>query len=224
MSGMQPEPSNLQAVTTETSFLLPGPAGDLEILLSPASSLAAKQRIAVICHPHPLYGGTMHNKVVTTLSKAFQKVDMQTLRFNFRGVGQSQGQYREGEGELQDLYAILAWLKKATPEAAIWLAGFSFGAFISIRAAMEEKGIEGLVSVAPPVNHFSLKGPVKIACPWIVVQGDRDEVVPLEAVLSWVEGLNPKPRLIRFPQAGHFFHGGLTELKEALIVELKAML
>lgn len=217
---MNPIPQSLKTLTAETTFLLPGPVGELEVLLSAAPQESGKEAMAVICHPHPLHGGTMNNKVVTTLSKAFQLLNMQTVRFNFRGVGKSGGSYGEGWGELQDLYAVLDWVKLLAPEAPIWLAGFSFGAYISIRAATE-RPVAGLVSVAPPVNHFPFNQPVSIACPWVVVQGDRDEVVPLEAVLAWVESLDPRPELVRFPEAGHFFHGGLTELKEALVGKLR---
>lgn len=214
-------PQNLKSLTSETTFLLPGPAGELEVMLSPAPQKAAKEAIAIICHPHPLHGGTMYNKVVTTLSKTFFQLNMQTVRFNFRGVGQSTGSYGEGRGELLDLYAVLDWVKKMAPQAAIWLAGFSFGANIAIRAVMEKQSFAGLVTIAPPVNHFPLNEPVKITCPWVVVQGDKDDVVPPEAVLTWVETLNPKPVVIRFPEAGHFFHGGLTAMKEALVGELR---
>jgi len=213
-------PKNLQILTTETSFQLPGPTGELEILLSAAPTPANQESLAIICHPHPLHGGTLSNKVVTTLAKTFQALNMQTLRFNFRGVGKSTGHYGEGQGELHDLYAVLTWVRQVSPQATLWLAGFSFGAYISICAA-REGSFAGLISVAPPVNHFPLHEPVNITCPWIVVQGEQDEIVPAAEVFAWVERLHPKPTLIRFPEAGHFFHGGLTALKEALLEELK---
>ncbi len=216
---MRITPKNIAEVQTETVFLLPGPAGELEVLLSAAPAETASPSIALICHPHPLHGGTMHNKVVTTLSKVFQQANMQTLRFNFRGVGKSTGSYGEGEGEVEDLYAILTWVKEVAPQASIWLAGFSFGAYISIRAAAKGP-VAGLVSIAPPVNHFALSTQLQITSPWIVVQGEEDDVVPATTVFAWVETLTPKPTLIRFPNTGHFFHGKLTDLKEALIKEL----
>ncbi len=219
-------------MTQETHLLLPGPAGELELLFSPVPSGSEQQSIAVICHPHPLYGGTMNNKVVTTLAKTFLQLNMPTVRFNFRGVGQSAGSYGQAEGELQDLFAVLAWVKETAPQAELWLAGFSFGAYIAIRAAvllqrshsLKETALAGLVTVAPPVNHFPLGEPVKITCPWLVVQGGQDEIVPSEAVLAWLADLDPKPRLISFPEAGHFFHGGLTELKQALIEQVSVYL
>jgi len=215
-------PTNIKKISQETLFLLPGPAGDLEVLLSAAPPQAKKEAIAIICHPHPLYGGTMTNKVVTTLSKVFVELQMQTVRFNFRGVGNSAGSYANGAGELDDLLAIKTWVKEQAPQAEIWLAGFSFGSFIAIRAAQQELPA-GLVTIAPPVNHFPLNEKPQLTCPWIVVQGGRDDVVPEENVLTWLAQLNPQPRLIHFPQAGHFFHGALTELKEALLAKLSRL-
>lgn len=202
-------------LTKETTFLLPGPAGELEILLSAAPS-SPKKAIAIICHPHPLHGGTMQNKVVTTLAKTFQQLQMQTIRFNFRGVGKSTGTYAEGEGELEDLFAVLEWVKEEDPETAIWLAGFSFGAYIAIRAAAV-KTVAGLVTIAPPVNHFPFEETPIISCPWIIVQGEADEVVPATEVLAWIETLDPKPIFVPFPGVGHFFHGSLMELRTALL-------
>ena len=212
----------LQLLKTETTILLPGPAGDLEVLLSAAPPEPAKKAMALICHPHPLHGGTMHNKVVTTLSKTFLELKMQTVRFNFRGVGKSKGSYAEGVGELEDLFAVQAWIKESVPEVNLWLAGFSFGAYIAIRAAAKT-AFAGLLTIAPPVNHFPLSEPVTITCPWIVVQGEQDEVVPTSEVLAWIETLNPRPLLILFPNTGHFFHGELTALKEALVQKLSTI-
>lgn len=214
-------PQQLETVTTETTFLLPAPAGELELLLSPApEEKNTKTHIAVICHPHPLHGGTMHNKVVTTLSKTFQQLNMQTIRFNFRGVGKSTGAYGEGIGEQEDLLTVIEWVKQQSPSANIWLAGFSFGAYISIRMAAEHT-FAGLVSIAPPVNRFPQMALPDISCPWVIVQGDQDEIVPIEAVSTWVEKLPKAPVFISFPETGHFFHGKLSELKSSLIAELK---
>lgn len=215
-------PENIETLTTESTLLIPGLAGEIEVLLSPAPPIS-KKNLAVICHPHPLYGGTMHNKVVTTLSKTFQQLNMQTIRFNFRGVGGSSGAYGEGDGEQDDLLAVLAWLKLEAPEAKVWLAGFSFGAYIAIRTAAE-MSFEGLVTIAPPVNHFKLDNLPEINCPWIVVQGGKDDVVPAAEVLAWLDKLKTKPTLIEFPEAGHFFHGGLTALRESLVSKLSQLL
>ena len=206
----------LNKLSKETSLLIPGPSGTLEVLLAPAPHLTAgKVRLAVICHPHPLYGGAMTNKVVTTLAKSFKHLGMATLRFNFRGVGKSEGGYGSGEGELDDLLAVLAWAKANLTPQELWLAGFSFGAYVSIRAAMQ-MDFTGLVSVAPPVNHFPVGSPV-IRCPWVVLHGEQDEIVPVGEVEAWVETLDPRPELVRIPEAEHFFHGKLGELQDRVV-------
>lgn len=208
--------------TAETTLLLQGPAGDLEVLLSPPPSEDPPKAIAIICHPHPLYGGTMTNKVVTTLSKAFNQLEMQTIRFNFRGIGKSAGTYADGIGEQEDLLAVIEWITEISPKTPIWLAGFSFGAYISICIAAQQT-FAGLVSVAPPVNRFPFEVIPVITCPWIVVQGEKDEVVPVDDVKAWTEKLNPRPELILFPDATHFFHGQLTELRDVVVQKLKAV-
>lgn len=210
----------LQSITVETTFLLSTPAGEvLELLLSPAPPRCQVERIAIICHPHPLYGGTMHNKVVTTLAKICQQLNMQTIRFNFRGVGQSTGNYSQGLGEQEDLLTVMTWVKQQSPQAQLWLVGFSFGAYVSIRVAATQP-IAGLISVAPPVNHFPLDLLPIIHCPWIVVQGDQDDVVPSSDVESWLATLPYRPKFIILQGAGHFFHGQLTVLKTRVLSEL----
>jgi uncharacterized protein len=208
-----------QIPTAEASFVIPGPAGELEVLLSPPPE-GVPRATAIICHPHPLYGGTMHNKVITTLSKTFIELGMQTIRFNFRGVGKSVGSFAEGIGEQEDLLAIIDWVKKGSPQIPLWLAGFSFGAYVSILTAAKMP-VDGLVSIAPPINRFPFQDSPLITCPWVVVQGEQDEVVPCQDVLAWIEKLGVKPQLILFPEATHFFHGRLIELKNSLFAKLK---
>jgi alpha/beta superfamily hydrolase len=201
---------------TETTFLLPGPAGNLEVLATPIKSGASpRAAIAVICHPHPLFAGTMTNKVVSTLARAFDDLGLPTVRFNFRGVGKSEGTHADGIGEIDDLLAVVAWAKKCFPESDIWLAGFSFGAAVSAQAATRIP-IAQLVSIAPPVPRFNLLTLPPITCPWLVVQGEEDDVVIPNDVYAWVETRDPAPQLIRLPLAGHFFHGKLLELRELL--------
>jgi uncharacterized protein len=198
-------------------FFIEGPSGKLEALETEIKpEISSRQATAIICHPHPLFGGTMNNKVVSTLARAFSNLGFRTIRFNFRGVGQSEGHFDEGVGELEDLQAVIAWVKLRYPEEGIALSGFSFGAAISARAAATLPDCLQLVSIAPPVPRFGLPSLEPIACPWLVVQGDQDDVVLPEDVYAWIETRNPKPKLIRFEKAGHFFHGQLTELREAL--------
>jgi alpha/beta superfamily hydrolase len=198
----------------EIALLIKGPAGDLELM---ADETAEKSRAAwgIVCHPHPLYGGTMHNKVVTTLTKTFQNLGLNTVRFNFRGVDRSGGRFDNGFGELDDLLAVIDWVQQERSSKEIWLAGFSFGAFIAAKAATQIS-VGKLVTVAPPVQNFPMNALPPITCPWVLVQGDMDDVVPPKEVIEWAEARDPRPVILRFPEAGHFFHGQLGELRARL--------
>ncbi len=201
--------------STQATFLLSGPSGLLETATTAVIAEKDRRATAIICHPHPLYGGTMNNKVVTTLMHTFQHLGLRTVRFNFRGVGKSTGHYAEGQGELEDLLAVVQWVKAVRPHDAIWLAGFSFGAFIVIQAA-SQLPIAQLVTIAPPVPYFPLDQLPPITCPWVLVQGDQDEVVDSNQVMAWIETLHPQPKVIGMEGAGHFFHGRLVELRQVL--------
>ena len=138
-------------------LLLPGPAGQLEVMTSSAEQpIRHPTAIAVICHPHPLFGGTMHNKVIYTLARCFNSMGLASVRFNFRGVGLSQGVYDNGIGETDDLLAVLTWLKQSCPESVIWLAGFSFGAYVAARAAKVWPAKQ-LICVAHQIENFPFK-------------------------------------------------------------------
>ena len=203
--------------TQETTFILPGPDGDLEVLATPAPTETSRRpAVAVICHPHPLFGGTMTNKVVTTLARTFSDLGIHTVRFNFRGVGKSTGKFAEGIGETEDLFAVIRWTQENCPGDALWLAGFSFGGFVAARAATQIP-VAQLVTIAPQVSRFVEVKIPEITCPWVLVQGEEDEVIPPADVFAWVETLQHKPVLIRMPGAGHFFHGRLMELRENLL-------
>lgn len=196
-----------------STFLFPGPVGDIEVL----TTVPEHQPVAsvIICHPHPLYGGTMHNKVVSTLARAFQNLNLRTVRFNFRGVGKSAGVYDEGRGETADVIALAQWLQALFPQDALWLAGFSFGGFVAASAATQLP-IARLISVAPQVSRFLSPKLPTVTCPWLIIQGEQDEVISPAEVYAWVETLQPPPQLIRLPGAGHFFHGQLLELRQCL--------
>ncbi len=195
----------------ETASEIKGPAGKLEIALGTPIG-PERNAIGIICHPHPLHGGTMYNKVVTTLARAFQGLGLTTVRFNFRGVGKSQGAFDHGRGEVDDLLAVVKWLQSEMGQQELWLAGFSFGAFIAASGAVQLP-VKKLVTVAPPVAHFPMRDLPPILCDWVLVQGDKDDVVPPEEVLVWAENRLPPPKILRFPEAGHFFHGQLGELR-----------
>lgn len=206
----------------ETTEVINGPAGKLELIVAKATE-APRSAWGIVCHPHPLYGGTMHNKVVTTLVKTFQGLGVTTVRFNFRGVGLSEGRFDQGEGELDDLLAVMDWVQQQGVKNEIWLAGFSFGAYIAAKAATRIP-VNRLVTVAPPVQHFPMQALPPITCPWVVVQGELDEVVPPKDVFEWAESREPKPIILRFPKAGHFFHGELQELRTQIAEAFSAYL
>lgn len=198
-----------------TRSLIDGPAGKLEILLEGPAE-AAVRSYGVVCHPHPLQGGTMDNKVVYTLARALQDVGLPTLRFNYRGVGQSEGVYDEGRGETLDALAVAAWGAARWPGVPVWFAGFSFGGFVAISAS-RERGAERVAVVAPAVGRlstFKVDGP---RCPWLLVQGDADEVVAPGTVLEWAREQSPAPEIAVFPGVGHFFHGTLTALRDRVV-------
>lgn len=205
--------------TKEITQLINGPAGQLEVAVSEATS-PERSAWGIVCHPHPLYGGTMHNKVVTTLAKTFQGMGVPTVRFNFRGVMRSEGQFDQGNGELDDLLAVIDWVQQERIKNEIWLAGFSFGAFIAAKAATQIP-VNKLVTVAPPVQNFPMQHLPPINNPWVLVQGERDDVVSPQEVFAWAEARNPKPIIIRFPEAGHFFHGQLSELRTEITEALQ---
>lgn len=201
-------------------FLIPGLVGALEVEWNfPVNSNA--QSLALIGHPHSLQGGTMQNKVVTTLVRLFSDFNIPSVRFNFRGVGQSGGKYDAGIGESEDMLLLAnAWLA-AHPCSRLLFAGFSFGSYVAYRAAAQiNHGL--LLTVAPSVQHYSYQEFPEMPSPWIIAHGDQDEVVPFSAVLDMVESCRPNIVLEHFADTGHFFHGRLVELKTRLAQRLAA--
>jgi len=194
---------------------LPGPAGALEALLDAPRKGAAAPAFGVVCHPHPLHGGTFHNKVVHTLARALNELGIPALRFNFRGVGASAGSYDEGRGETEDALAVVQYGRTRFPRAAPWLLGFSFGAVVAIRAAVRADAAR-LITVAPAVDRVALDGALP-RCPWLLIQGDADDVVPAAGVLAWAARLESPPVVRVLPAVGHFFHGRLPELRAAVV-------
>jgi uncharacterized protein len=201
--------------TTTRAVTIPGPTGQLEALVD-APPQADGSRVAVVCHPHPLYGGSMTNKVAHMLAKAFNDAGAIAVRFNYRGVGASAGQYDEGNGEAADALAVLEWTQRDWPKAQRWLGGFSFGGAVAIRAAGERE-VARLVTVAPAVDRVAAPATKLPRCPWLVVQGDRDDVVDPQHVARWVEGLPVRPEIAVIAGGEHFFHGKLTELRRVVL-------
>ena len=210
---LPPDPAGFPAEAS--AFTLTGPAGALECISDVAERADARRGVAVVCHPNPVQGGTMHNKVVTMVERALRESGLDTLRFNFRGTGASAGSYDDGNGESEDLAAVVAWLRRVRPGDALWLAGFSFGSYVTIRNAVRLKA-DALVSIAPPVGRWSMTDDALPSCPWLVVMGEADEVVEPQAVFDWIDGMDKPPELIRMPETGHFFHRRLMDLRGAV--------
>ncbi|MCK6432995.1 MAG: alpha/beta fold hydrolase [Burkholderiaceae bacterium] len=190
-----------------------GPAGAIECVLSEGGDGTPVRGVAVLCHPHPLHGGTMDNKVVQTLARAFVQLGYRAVRFNFRGVGGSAGRWDDGRGETEDALAVIAATRE--PGCPLALGGFSFGGYVAARAAQRLAGaepVERLVLVGPATSRYALP---PVPADTIVVHGEADDVVPLQSTLDWA-----RPQalpVIVLPGVGHFFHGQLTQLKTQVI-------
>ena len=203
------------------SLTLPGEAGALEALLninSPPSGADAKYA-ALVCHPHPLFGGTMHNKVVYHAMKTLHGFGFPVLRFNFRGVGSSAGEHDEGRGEVADVQVALDFLAErfALP---VLFAGYSFGAAVGLRAAVVHPRVAGLILLGPPVRveerTYSYEDLHDSALPKLMVSGDRDQYAPLAELQEIFSRVAEPKRLVLVPGADHFFGGHMEELREAL--------
>lgn len=204
---------NTSTLTVEKPTLA-GPAGSLEALFEvPAGASSAG--VAVVCHPHPLYGGNMNNKVVYTLARAFNEIGIGALRFNYRGVGTSTGTFDHGEGETEDALAALDWASARVPGVPLFLAGFSFGGAVAIRAATR-RDVQRVVSVAPAVERIAASEPLP-RCPWLLIHGTEDELIDAAATQRWVAALPHPPQLVMLEGVTHFFHGQLTRLKDVVV-------
>lgn len=197
------------------TVLISGPAGQQELLIA-APKENAKSIVCIISHPHPVHGGTMHNKVVYTLASVMDALAVKTVRYNFRGVQKSEGVFDQGRGELSDLLNVIDWVNEFCPHHEIWLAGFSFGAFIALKAHHLSQ-IKKLILVAPPVGQIYFSDMPKINCPCMLIQGGEDEIIDSKKVMAWADEQNPSLDIVYLPRAGHFFHAQLLELKEILL-------
>jgi alpha/beta superfamily hydrolase len=190
--------------------LIDGPAGPLEVVVNAPSP--SPRGIALVAHPNPQQGGTLDNKVAQTLAKAFHALGYAAVRFNFRGVGASEGSFDEGEGECDDALAALAYARERHGrELPYALAGFSFGAYVQTKVAQKVEA-ERLVLAGPAVKRFAVAA---VPPDTIVIHGEHDEVVPLADVLDWA-----RPQqlpIVVFPGCSHFFHGRLPQLRDAVV-------
>jgi len=185
-----------------------GPAGAIETMLERAAD--AGSRFAVLCHPHPLYGGSMHDAVLDTAAAVLLRRGINVVRFNFRGVGASEGHHGSGIGEVEDLVAVLAWLTRNHAPSSIVLGGYSFGSAIAWRTAPAAVGLERVLLIAPPVGRMPFDSPAP-ACPVHVVHGDEDEFIDPDALAAW-PGVARHP----VPGANHFFMGRWPALASAI--------
>lgn len=203
----------------EELLMIPGPCGNLESVLHQGDGdgyFANHQWLVVICHPHPVHGGTMDNKVVTTLMRTYRDLGIHALRFNFRGVGKSAGTFDNAIGERDDLKAVLQWVGSSLPQSEMLLAGFSFGSSIAAQGSYEINKVKHLTLVAPPVERYPYDRDNRFPCATCIVQGDKDERVIAQGVYDWSAGLQGDVQLLRYTEAGHFFHGYLAALKADL--------
>lgn len=207
--------ANLVRPTTER-ITIAGPAGDLEALLEiPAGADGA--RVAVICHPHPVYGGTMTNKVVHVLAKACNDRGVPALRFNFRGVGASEGEWDEGPGELADYRAALDAMASLYPQSELWAAGFSFGSYIALTAGATDDRVRLLLGIALPVNRYDYSAVRTSPKPKFLIQAERDEICPLKRAYEFYAQLSEPKELVVIDGADHLFDGKVPEVAEAIV-------
>ena len=211
--------TELPAAGQSLSLLLPGAAGAIEAMLSAPREIA--RGFAVICHPHPLFSGAMSNKVVYTLASCAQKAGLYALRFNFRGVGRSEGIHDQGLGETEDVLALVRWMRERLPGAPLVLMGFSFGAFVSLRAAAQARPV-AQVSIAPPFSKYvNQPVPPHPQCPWLVMHSTDDEVVSYQDTVRILRDFEPPPQLVTLEGAGHLFHGRLADIEQAVVPFLR---
>ena len=194
-------------------IFIPGPVGKLQAIHEPSEDA---QAAVVICHPHPQFGGTMRNKVVYELSRTFAEAGCATLRFNFRGVEESEGNWDEARGEVDDARAAIEWMEMQYPDTPLWLAGFSFGGYAGLKAAQGDARIVRMIAVAPAVNHWDFSFMRSETRPLTVVMGTEDEIVPFEKVAAWA-GTLPNVKFHPIEGAGHFFTNHMQGMKQALL-------
>jgi len=209
---------------------IPGPVGQLEALLDepPAvggvnedglveRGLSEGLRAAVVlAHPHPQYGGTMHTKVVFQAAKAFRRIGCAVLRFNFRGTGMSAGAYDEGRGEMDDFRAAIAFMRRQYPDAPLWAAGMSFGAWISLTVGASDPHVTTLLGIAPPLSRYDFEPVRTSGKPKFFIQGERDELCPLKEMQEFYARAADPKELIVIDAADHLFDGKTSEVADAV--------
>ena len=196
---------------------IPTQTGHLEGILKPEEEGVTPRYAALVCHPHPLYGGTMHNKVVFKVTQALQILGMPALRFNFRGVGHSTGVYDEGRGEMDDVRFALEFLSRRYPGLPVILSGFSFGAYVALRVAAIDDRVRAMIGLAVPARMFEGEYLQECHKPKLVIQGTQDELAPYPLTAQWFEQVPAPKSLVAVQGADHFFQGHLDEIQAIII-------
>ena len=196
------------------NIFLEGPAGKLEAILKEPTGAVA--RAAIVCHPHPLFGGTMHNKVVFRIARAFADAGFAVLRFNFRGAGRSEGEHDSGRGEQDDLRSAIEFIQRRYSNADLWLAGFSFGSAVMLRAAACDERVRAIIAVGVPVARQDFASVAHCNKPKLLVQGSNDQYGPVDQLEMFFASLDEPKQMKVIAGADHFFEGHLPELAEAV--------
>lgn len=193
---------------------LEGPAGKLEAILKEPTG--AVTRAAIVCHPHPLFGGTMHNKVVFRIARAFSDAGFAVLRFNFRGTGRSEGEHDSGRGEQDDLRSAIEFIERKYPDGEIWLAGFSFGSAVMLRAASCDDRVRAIIAVGVPVSKQNFSDLARCNKPKLLIQGSNDQYGSVDQLETFFGSLDEPKQMKIIDDADHFFEGHLQELAETV--------
>lgn len=208
--------SNMSQGHQSKNFFLQGPAGKLEAVLWTPNRDAPPKSAALVCHPHPLFGGTLHNKVVYQAAKALDGLGMPVLRFNFRGAGLSEGQHDRGRGELDDVRSALGYLAEEFPGRPLLLAGFSFGCWVGLRVGCEDARVKRLIGIGTPVNNSDFSFLRTCAKPKLFIHGSNDEHGDVNKVREMVAGLSGENELVVVEGVDHFFSGKIEALAAAI--------
>ncbi len=198
--------------------MIDGPVGKLELVIESGAetgSLAGQGYYAVVCHPHPLFGGEMNNKVVTTVARIYRELGVSIARFNFRGVGRSEGEHDNARGEVDDLQAVVTWVQQHTSGTRLLLAGYSFGSVVAAAGSLLMNP-EHLILVAPPVEKYTYAPDGQFTCPVALALGEDDDLVDAQNAKAWAEQLTSPVEIFLIAGASHFFHGQLPELSRRL--------
>ena len=188
-----------------TRLVVPGPAGDLQCLWRSGGQPQDFARAAVICHPHPLYGGTMENKVVARCARYISDAGIEAVRFNFRGVQQSEGTHDAGRGERDDLAAVIDYVKSVSPAARLAVVGFSFGAWVGTSVAIQQASVSALVAIAPPVRMFDFRFPDAASKPTLIVYAENDQYTDAATMKAWIDSASRPVESLMVAGVDHFF-------------------